>query len=115
MGRVDNYEPLNAEIDLAAAAATTEVIAAVAGHRICVDGYIIVAGGAAGNITFTDATGTLSGDMPVAAAGDGFVTPCGSRPWFRARVGEALSIIRSAATSVDGHLAYHLEPAGTRA
>jgi hypothetical protein len=108
MGRDAVFEQLSQEVDLAAAAQTSDVIPAVAGKRIAVYGIALVAGGA-GNITFADTTGTITGDMPMTAAGDGIVFPPGVRPWFRARVGEPLKITQSAAQTVDGVISFAYE------
>ena len=86
---------------------TRTLVAGVAGKRIKVYSYLVVAT-AAGTVKFLN-TGAadLTGTMSFAANG-GASAPSGEDPWFSTAVGASLDIATSAAT--EGHLAYVIEP-----
>jgi hypothetical protein len=85
------------------------LVAAVAGKKIRVLGFFLVAAGAVTARFESDADGTaLSGQMTL-AAGDPFVAS-GYNPlgWFETVAGELLNLELGGAVSVDGALTYVL-------
>ena len=101
-------EPQYAVIDDALSPDNT-IIAAVAGKKIRVLGFFLVAAGAVTARFESDTGGTaLTGQMTL-AAGDPFVSS-GFSPigWFETVAGELLNLELSGAVSVDGALTYVL-------
>lgn len=100
-------EPLYAVID-AAASGNNTLVAPVAGKKIRVLGFFIVAASAVTARFESDADGTaLTGQMDLTAdqaAAPGF-NPLG---WFETAAGELLNLELSGAVSVDGALTYVL-------
>lgn len=98
----------HAVIDHAASGNNTAV-AAVAGKRIRVLGFFLVAAGSVNARFESDADGTaLTGQMTL-TAGDPVVAS-GFNPlgWFETAAGELLNLELSAAVSVDGAITYVL-------
>lgn len=86
---------------------TTTLVAAVAGKKIKVYSYAVVAT-AAGTVQFKSTGGSnLSGAMSFSANGGISCAP-GDDPWFLTATGEGLQIATSGA--VEGHLSYVIEP-----
>jgi hypothetical protein len=94
---------------VAAGAGDTQVIAAVAGSRIAVMGYVIVASAAGVNPKWRSNASDISGAMPLAANG-GVVCPESGEPWLMTNVGEALQLNTAGAGSIGGHLVYETRP-----
>lgn len=98
----------NAVISRATSGAGTAVVAAQAGKRIYVYGYVIMSAGTVG-AKFESGDGStqtaLSGLFPLAAqAGVSF--PLGHEPCFSLPPGKALYLNLDAAIGVYGHVAY---------
>lgn len=83
-----------------------EVLPAVAGQRIVVQGYALLLSAAA-TVTWKSATTALSGPMSSAADG-GLVCPVCPHPmfWFQTEIGEALNIALSANVVCAGHFVF---------
>jgi hypothetical protein len=94
------------------ASGDNEVVAAVAGRRIRVCGYVLSFGGtvnAKWRSATTDLTGLLYGVLGTAVeAPVGPQQPGGVPGWFETAVGEALNLNLSGATAVGGHVSYLL-------
>lgn len=100
--------PQYAVIDHASIGNNT-LVAAVAGKKIRVLGFFLVAAGAVNARFESDADGTaLTGVMTLAAASDGVSSGFNPIGWFETVAGELLNLELSAAVSVDGVLAYVL-------
>lgn len=85
------------------------VVAAVAGKKIRVVGFVLVAAGAVDARFESDADGTaLTGVMTLAAAGDRIASGFSPLGWFETAAGELLNLELSGAVSVDGMLTYLL-------
>jgi hypothetical protein len=85
------------------------IIAAVAGKKIRVLGFFLVAAGAVNARFESDTGGTaLTGVMTLAAAGDGVSSGFSPAGWFETVAGELLNLELSGAVSVDGALTYVL-------
>lgn len=102
---------LTAKID-ASSSGSNEIVAAVAGKRIRVLGYVVIANAAVA-ITWLSASTSLSGAMNLAGAGYGVSTGQAVTEGFRGfhlqtAVGEALNLNLSGAVAVGGHLVYEL-------
>ena len=102
-----------AKIDVASAdAAGNEIIAAVAGKKLCVLGMCVMAADAVSATLHSGPadTGTaLSGPMPLGANG-GYVIPMPADPqmhWLETGVGEALTMLLGSAVQVSGWLVYY--------
>lgn len=80
------------------------IVAAVAGKRIVVVNYLIIAGGTV-NATWKSGSTSKSGPMPL-IANTGAAAPDGR--WFKTGIGEALVLNLSSAIQVSGHLSYKL-------
>lgn len=97
-----------AKIDISSSGANT-VVAAVAGRRIKVLGYTLVAAGAV-TVKWQSDTTDLSGAMALAANGVVAVAPGGDSldpvPVLATAAGEALKITLGGAVAVAGHLTY---------
>ena len=86
---------------------TRTLVDAVAGKRIKVYGYVVVAT-LAGTVRFEDTDGTdRSGTMSFSETG-GAAPPSGTAPHFSTAAGQGLQVVTSAA--VEGHLTYVVEP-----
>lgn len=84
------------------------IIAAVAGKKLRVLGYVIKCSGAV-NLTWQDgAAAVSSGVIPLTANGDlGIIAPISPTGWFEtATAGQTLVLLKSGAVSCDGHLTY---------
>lgn len=89
-----------------AASGDNQVVAAVAGKKILVLGFFLVAAGAVTARFESGAGGTaLTGQM-VLAANSQLSVPYNPAGWFETAAGAALNLELSAATSVDGALVY---------
>ena len=102
-----------AKIDASSAdAAGNELIAAVAGKRVCVLGLCLMAAEAVAATFFSGPadTGTaLSGPMPLGERG-GFINPSPADPvmhWLETVAGEELSLLLSVAVQVSGWVVYY--------
>ena len=110
-----SVEVKRAKIDCASdAAAGTELVAAVAGKRICVLAACFMAATAV-NATFysgtADTGAALTGPMPLGDTG-GFVCNPPAAPamaWLATEVGESLTLKLDAANQVSGFLVYYEE------
>lgn len=85
-------------------AASNEIVAAVAGKRIIVLNYVLMAGGTV-DVTWQSAATALSGAMPL-VANAGIATTDAENGLLETAVGEALNLLSSAAIQVSGHLTY---------
>lgn len=107
--------PLSAKI-AASSSGDNTIIAGVAGYRIAVVGYVLVASGTV-NAKFKDGASTdLTGPMNlVANAGVSAplagINEAAQMSWFQTSAGNALVLNLSGATEVDGHCVYCLIPA----
>lgn len=102
----------NIDIDFNAAIAASAsgdntIVAAIAGKRIAVYGYVLVAAGAVTARFESGAGGTaLTGQMSFAANG-GVSCPLSSgKAWFITTTSQALNLELSSAVSVAGHITY---------
>jgi hypothetical protein len=107
--KVDNngttLTPKFAAIDVGTSGQNT-LVAAVAGKKIRVLSYILMAAGAV-NVRFRSAAASnLTGLKYFAAAGGGLVAPFNQLGWFETTVGEALTLNLSAPIAVGGELVY---------
>jgi hypothetical protein len=100
------------DIDFNAAIAASssgdnEIVAAIAGKRIAVYGYMLVAAGAVTARWESGAGGTaLSGQMSFGANG-GAVAPLScDKAWMITGVGQSLNLELGGAVSVAGHVTY---------
>jgi hypothetical protein len=94
----------------ASASGGNTIVAAVAGKRIRVVSYVIVAAGSV-TATWQSASTALSGPMSLAASGGasasiGIMTPGGAYGLFQTESGEALNLSLGGAVNVAGHLCY---------
>ena len=89
-----------------AAAASNEIVAAVAGQRIFVTSVVLVSS-AANTLTWQSSATALSGAMSFAANG-GYALGDGGLPLMVTASGEALNLLCSAADQVSGHISYFL-------
>ena len=98
-------EILPAKVDISASG---NIVAAVAGKKIRVINYVLMAASAvtakwqSGN-TPTDHSGAMS----LAAAG-GLVCPDSRAGWFETNAGEPLKLVLGSGVQVSGHLKYQL-------
>ena len=74
-----------------AAAATDEIVAAVAGKVITVHGFILCADTASTLIAFKSAATVISGTLRAAANGS-LIAPVDHQGWYKTAPGEALNI-----------------------
>lgn len=93
----------------AAASGANEIIPAVAGKKIIVQGYLLVAAGAV-TATWKSATTALSGAMSL-ITGTPVPAPIGGDrmevvPWLETASGEALNLTLGGAVQVSGHITY---------
>src|SRR6185369_14513429 len=93
-------------ISAATSGAGNTLVAAVAGAKIRVMAYDLVARGAVNAKFQSGGTTDLTGTYTFAAAGAGKVNPFNHMGWFETAAGEALTLSLSGATSVDGVLDY---------
>lgn len=96
---------------MAAGAGATDVVAAVAGKKIRVLGYVLVASAAGVNPQWLSAANVLSGAMPLPAGGGVAAAPCHpdlNAGWLETNAGEALRLNAAAAGNLTGHLLYQL-------
>ncbi|MCD6290363.1 MAG: hypothetical protein J7M34_07660 [Anaerolineae bacterium] len=100
-----------AEIDAAASGDTT-IVSTPAGKRTKVLGVFLMANGDV-NVQFRDGPGggSLTGTLPMAAKGNGFVMPVSHQgyPWFQTGEGVDLVLNLSAAVQVGGCVVYYQE------
>ena len=94
----------------ASASGGNTIVAAVAGKRIRVVSYVIVAAGSV-TATWQSASTALSGPMSLAASGGasasiGIMAPGGAYGLFQTESGEALNLSLGGAVNVAGHLCY---------
>lgn len=98
-----------AKVD-ATASGSNEIVAAIAGKRIRVVGYSVVASGSV-SITWQSAGTAISGAMALAANGAvasavSTLAPGGVFGVLQTEPGEALNLDMDSATAVGGHLVY---------
>ena len=109
MALADIY-PAKTAVIAAGAATQTAVVAAVAGARIYVLGYVLNCSTAAGTFKFESASTALTGEMSLAVGGSiaaGF-NPYG---WLKTAVGEALNITAAGSNALGkGHVCYCVVP-----
>jgi hypothetical protein len=97
--------------------ASTEVVAAVAGHRIRVKGlFLNVSAAAVTNLAFHSAAVNISGDLDL-ASGDEFILPLAPADsqtgWFQTAVGAALNLSQTnggTAAIIGGAVVYTVVP-----
>ena len=87
-------------------AASGQVVAAQAGFKIRVLGFIVSCLGATA-VKFQSAASDISLTMSIAATG-GFVAPMNDVGWFETAVGEALNLNMTVATTVGVQVIYAL-------
>lgn len=104
MARASGARIGSASAAISVGAGTTVLVAGVAGKRIKVYSYAVVAD-SAGTCKFSDGT-DLTGAMSFAANGGISCAP-GEDPWLVAASGNDLSIVCTAGTK--GHLSYVIE------
>jgi len=93
-----------------ASSTDTSIVAAVAGYRICVTGYTLVAGGTATNVTFNSkgaGAGTAISSLKACAANGG-VSAQNPRGVFKTNVGEALTLTTGTGSTVGLDVTYEL-------
>lgn len=88
-------------------AADNEIVAAVAGKKIIVTSYVLVAGAAVA-VTWKSGTTALSGAMSLAANGGISVDSGHAEGVLKTATGEALNLALAGAVAVAGHLTYYL-------
>ena len=104
----DTKTVLQADINFAAAA-SNEIIAAVAGKKIKIVNIFFTAFGEV-NLTFQSAANALSGAMDFGAADEprGMVVPFGDFP-METVAGEAFNVLASTTVQVSGYCNYYVE------
>jgi hypothetical protein len=95
---------------VAAGAGDTAVVAGVAGKRIAVMGYVIVASAAGVNPKWRSNTTDISGAMPFAANGGVVVPLSPDDPWLITAAGETLNLNAAGVGNVGGHVVYEERP-----
>lgn len=91
----------------AASSGDNTIISAVTGKKIRVLAAFLVAAGAVNTRFESGASGTaLTGQMNLAAAGDGYALPFNPIGWFETAAATLLNLELSGATSVDGCVVY---------
>ena len=90
-----------------AASGDNEIVAAIAGRKIRVMGFVAIGAGAV-NVRFeSGASGTaLTGQMTIAGAGGQIEAQYNPLGWFETAEGQSLNMELSGAVSVDGFLVY---------
>lgn len=101
---IRGYDVKHAPIT-SAASGSNLLVAAVAGKRIRVLDYTIVAAGAV-TAKFQSAANDLTGALPLPANGGASVAGAPAVPLFETNVGEALNLNLGGAVAVAGHLTY---------
>lgn len=81
------------------------LVAAVTGKKIQVMAAFIMAAGDV-DVTLNSASTALTGALPMAVDGNGFVLPFCGVPWIETVAGEALTVTLGAAVGIAGCLVY---------
>lgn len=101
---IRGYDVKHAAI-AAASSGSNALVAAVAGKRIRVLSYTLVAA-AAVTVKFQSAANDLTGALPLAANGGVSAAGAAGAPLFETNVAEALNVNLGGAIAVAGHVTY---------